>query len=350
MNTEASIRDAFDNQAHWAEKLGSPFTALVCRLLGERLDSATDMGREVLTWPGDPTPLADNLPLRMAGSLNGLVLNGAAPDLAALYPPNPMPDAEALWAALDETIRANGPALLGRLDKAPQTNEVGRSGALMIGLLVLASELGLPFELYETGCSAGLNLNLSRFSYDLGGVKAGEPGSAVHIAPEWTGPPPPVADVRILSARGVDISPLRMADPSDRELLTAYVWPDMTERVQRVRAAIDIALANPPRIDTADAADWVEQVIDTAPKAGVTRVLYSTIAFQYFPAVSQARIRAHAAKVGAQASLQAPFAWLRFEADPEFDNKASLRLTTWPDGTERVLALGHPHGTSLKRL
>ncbi len=344
MNTETSIRDAFANQAHWAQKLGSPFTALVCRLLGERLDATTDVGSKVLCWTGDPTALADNLPLRWAGSINGLVLNGSAPTLATLYPPNPMPDPEVLWLALDETIRSHGPALLRRLDKAPQTNEVGRSAALMTGLMTIASVFELPFELFETGCSAGLNLNLDRFCYELGGVAAGTPGSAVQIAPVWSGPPPPAATVKILSTRGVDISPLRVADPVDRELLTAYVWPDMAARLQRVRAAIAIALDHPPQIDIEDAADWVEKRLSVAPKAGVTRVLYSTVAFQYFPAASQARIRGHAAKIGAKAHHEAPFAWLRYEVDPAQGNKTSLRLTLWPDGSERVLGVGHPHG------
>jgi hypothetical protein len=36
-----------------------------------------------------------------------------------------------------------------------------------------------------------------------------------------------------------------------------------------------------------------------------------------------------------------PRAWLRFE--PE-DDKFVVRLTTWPGGEERLLAVAHPHG------
>ena len=349
MTTEAEIRESFANQAYWADRLGSPFTGQVCRLLGERLDRTCAVGRKVLDWTGDPHPFADNLPLRLAGSLNGLVQTGAAPALATLYPPNPMPEAKTLWAELDGALRAHEAAVLSRLDRAPQTNEVGRSAALMTGLMTIAAQYPLPFELFETGCSAGLNLNLARFSYNLGGVSAGEAGSTVHLSPEWSGPPPAAADVRIIATRGVDISPLNVADADDRELLTAYVWPDMLERLARVRAAIDIALAHPPRIDAEDAASWVERTLAEAPKPGVTRVLYSTIAFQYFPPVSQARIAAHASKVGAKGTAEAPFAWLRFEADPEYDGRPSLRLTLWPTGEEQVLGTGHPHGTNFKR-
>lgn len=348
MATEAENRAAFANQAYWAEKLGSPFTGLVCKLLGERLDASTPVGAKVLGWPGNPDPLADNLPLRLAGSLHALVMNGEAPALAALYPPNPAPDPEALWNALASTMAAHPDSLIRRLAVAPQTNETGRTAAIMTGLMTIAAQYPLPFELYELGCSAGLNLNLARFDYDLAGVRVGDPASKVHIAPRWQGPPPPVAPVEILSTRGVDISPLQVADADDRERLVAYVWPEQAERLARVRAAIGIALAYPPRIDAGDAAGWTERMLDPAPRPGVIRVLYHTIAYQYFPAETQARIRAHAAKVGANATADAPFAWLRMEADPDFDQKPSIRLTLWPGGAERVLGTVHPHGTNLQ--
>ena len=347
MATESEIRAAFASQAYWADKLGSPFTGLVCKLLGERLDAGTPVGAKVLGWPGDPDPLADNLPLRLAGSLHALVMNGSAPALAALYPPNPAPDQQALWQAIAATMAAHPDDLIRRLAVAPQTNEVGRSAAIMTGLMTIAAQYPLPFELYELGCSAGLNLNLARFSYDLGGVTAGVADSPVRIAPRWQGPPPPDAPVEILSARGVDISPLNIEDPAERERLIAYVWPEQAERLARVRAAIGLALEHRPRIDRDDAAAWTEEVLSLEPKPGVTRVLYHTIAYQYFPAGVQARIRAHAAKVGERASAEAPFAWLRMEADPEYDQKPSIRLTLWPGGTERVLGTCHPHGTNL---
>lgn len=348
MTTETRVREAFANQAYWAEKLGSPFTGLVCKLAGERLNATTEVGRAVLGWSGDPDPLADNLPLRLAGSLHALVMNGEAPQLAALYPPNPAPAPDALWTAMSDIIATHPDGLIQRLAVAPQTNEAGRAAAIMTGLMTIAAQFPLPFELFELGCSAGLNLNLARFSFDLGGVAQGPAGSPVHLAPKWVGPPPPAARVEILSTRGVDISPLDVGKPEDRERLIAYVWPEQAERLARVRAAVDLALEFPPRIDTGDAAAWTEQVISLEPKSGATRVLYHTIAYQYFPAETQARIRAHASKVGALATAQAPFAWLRMEADPEFDQKPSIRLTLWPDGGERVLGIAHPHGKGVE--
>lgn len=346
MDPSPPFPNPFAEQAFWCRKLGSPFTAMVCELLGERLDRTTATGRRALDWPGDPGPQGDVVPLRLAGSLHALVRSGAAPALAALYPPHPEPDPARLWAAIEETVRAHDETLVRRLDIAPQTNEVGRSGAIMTGLLHLAHEFGLPFELFELGCSAGLNLNLGRFGYELGGVRAGDLDSPVRIAPKWDGPSPPRAKVAVAAAQGVDISPLDVREPAEREQLTAYVWADQLERLARISAAIDLALAHPPQVERGDAAQWLERKLE-APAKGRTRVVFHTIAYQYFPPAVQARIRRHLEDVGAKATREAPLAWLRLEADPEFGAAYSLRLTVWP-GEERVLGLGHPHGRSFR--
>jgi hypothetical protein len=350
MSSELAVREAFADQAHWCRELGSPFTGLVCDLLAARLEPATAVGAHVLNWQGDPKSLAGALPLRLAGALHALVLRGQTPALAALYPPAPMPDAEGLWTAISRVLEDHADAVIERLRVAPQTNEVGRSAAVMFGLMTLADENGLPFDLLELGCSAGLNLNLGRFAYNLGGTVAGDPASPVRVEPRWTGDPPPRTEVIIRSARGVDVSPLSVADAASREKLTAYIWPDQIQRLARVRAAIALALDHPPRAEQGEAAEWLERNLPLQGEAGAMRVVFHTIAFQYFPPASQRRIREHLARAGLEATPEAPLAWLRLEADPQFDGRASLRLTTWPGRSDRLLAMAHPHGTSIKRI
>jgi hypothetical protein len=109
-----------------------------------------------------------------------------------------------------------------------------------------------------------------------------------------------------------------------RERLLAYVWLDQSERLARVEVAIALAAEDPPLIDRADAAEWAERVID--PEPGRVRVLMHTIALQYAPEETRARVAAHAVRVGERATEEAPFAWLRFEADPE-DEEGRLRLS-----------------------
>src|SRR3546814_682316 len=136
-----AVLSAFAKQAEWCRALGSPFTALLMEALPRALDVRTRTGAAVLGWRGDP--IADALPLRVAGGLHALVRGGKLPMLAALYPPAACPRIEPLAAALAEAVTEADEVLLRWLASAPQTNEVARSGVLMPGLLVVARETGL---------------------------------------------------------------------------------------------------------------------------------------------------------------------------------------------------------------
>jgi hypothetical protein len=339
--SEAQIRASFAEQAGFCTQLRAPFTALLCETLGRTLDRRTETGRRILDWPGDPGCFADAVALRLCGGLNFLSRSGDIPALAGLYPPAPLPDEAALRAALASAL--NDDRLPAWLDHAPQTNEVGRSAVLMSGLLVIADRLGLPLRLYELGASAGLNLLLDAYGYDLGGLAAGDPEAAVQLKPVWDGPPPPVAAVTIKGRRGTDLNPASL--PAEGGRLLAYVWPDQPDRVQRLEAALAIATTAPPAVDRAGAADWLEAQLALEPEPGVTRVVMHSVAFQYFDADSRRRVTAHIEAAGERASAKAPLAWLRYEQEPA-DGRPSLRLRTWPGG-EQQLAWAHPHGRSV---
>ena len=133
----------------------------------------------------------------------------------------------------------------------------------------------------------------------------------------------------------------------DRERLLAFVWPDQPARIAQLEAALAVAAANPPLVDQGDAADWLEAKLAAAPVPGRTRVVLHSIAYQYFAAPVQARIAAAIEAAGAEASDQAPLAWLRFEMVTGED-KISLRLRLWPGGEDRLLAWAHPHGSRIR--
>lgn len=302
------------------------------------------MGRRVLGWGGDPGPFADALPLRLCGGLHALAMGRSAPELTKLYPPAPLSDAQALWTALEPQLNRAG--LLPWLDSPPQTNEVGRSAVLMSGLLVIADRFPLKMRLFELGASAGLNLILDRYSYNLGGLRFGPTLPGPHLSPDWQGPPPPRAQVKIKSRAGVDLNPARL--PDDYFTLLAYVWPDQAERLNRLKAALAAAIEAPPQVDRGNAADWIEANLGLEPEPGVTRVVMHSVAFQYFDADSQQRVTAQIETAGERASEKAPLAWLRYELDQEA-GKPSLRLRTWPGG-EQLLAWAHPHGRAVQWL
>lgn len=341
--SEQAVRAAFAQQARWNEKLGSPFMATLCAALGDVLDRTTATGARLLDWPGDPN--AGAVQMRLTGGLNALVRRGTAPDLAAYYPPNPDPDPAALGAAAAAAIRTHDAFLHDWLDSPPQTNEVMRSAVLMPGLLAIAAATGLPLRLRELGASGGLNLRLDRYGYRLGGLAIDPPGAPITLEPHWKGPPPPAAAVKVVDRRGVDIQPLDVRDAATRERLLAFVWPDQPERVTRLKAALDAAALDPPPLDAGDAAEWAEAHV--RPASGAATVVFHSIAHQYFPPATKARLAAHLARAAAEASAQAPLAWLRFELDnsDELGPPPTLRLTLWPGGEEQLLAKVHPHGS-----
>jgi hypothetical protein len=345
----ARIADAFGQQAQFCDALRAPFTAALCRAFAAGIDPNSLTGRRLACWPGEP--MTDALPMRMTGALHWLVRAGRVPALAALYPPATLPDDAALAAAVAATLADPNcdAAIADFLDSAPQTNEVGRAGALLPGLLIVADETKLPLALMELGASAGLNLNMDRFCADLGGVIAGDPASTVRIAPAWKGKPPPAVALRIVSRQGVDLAPLDVASDAVAERLLAFIWPDQPERQVRTAAAIALGRRWPPILSAADAADWLEQQLVLT--AGAATVVYHSIAFQYFPAAAQQRIRDHLEALGAAASPSAPLAWLRMEMDdPAQPATPAIRLRLWQGGPpqERLLGHAHPHGTFVK--
>jgi len=341
---QESVRRAFAVQAEWCERLGSPFTARLCAGLTDVLDATTPVGARVLGWDGDP--FVDALALRLCGGLHALVRSGAAPELAPLYPPAPPSSEGALSEALARTLSSHSAALDRWLDSAPQTNEVGRSAVLFAGLTAISARFGLPLRLFELGASAGLNLQLDRYAYRLGGIDTGSTASALRIEPEWRGPPPPEATVRIAGRAGVDLAPI---DPvADRARLLAFVWPDQPERLSRLAAALDLARTAPPPVEQGDAGEWIEARLAAEPERGVCRVVLHSVTFQYFPAATQARVAARLGLAGSRADEAPPLAWLRFEKEAE-DEEFSLRLRCWP-GEDELLAWAHPHGAWIEWL
>ncbi len=339
--SEIRVRASFRQQAEWCGQLGSPFMARLMAGLGEALDRSTRTGARVLDWQGRPDAEGDAVPIRLAGALHDLARRGGDAELVNVYPPHDLPKTNALSGAAMAAIARHDDRVLPWLDLHPQTNEVARSGVLYPGLMTVAAETGLPLELYEIGASAGLNLMMDHFAYDLRGEPFGRAGSGVSLSPEWTGPMPGRDTVRIVGRRGCDRRPVDLSDDESCARLLAYVWPDQPERLARVAAAIEIGRAGLPRVDASDAADWVQAVLPAKGEAGVCRVLFHSIAFQYFPAAVKERIVRHLQALGRAARSDAPFAWLSFELHGEAEPRLTLRL--WPGGDEQVLAHADAH-------
>lgn len=332
--------DAFDRQAAACRDLGSPFNAMVCTLLRERLTADSSFGRRIRDWPGQP--VADALALRACGGLHALARSGRCPALTAIYPPTAA-GPEAVWAGIAAATEDHDAFLAGWLDSPPQTNEVARSGMILGGCLWIAGATGMALEIFEIGSSAGLNLGFDRYRYDLGVRTWGDAASPVRIAARWEGEPPIDARLAVAGRAGCDRSPLDPADPADRDRLLAYVWPDQADRLARIAAALDVAAASGRRVERADAADWVERRFAGPGEPGRVRVLLHTIVWQYLPADVQRRIEAAITAAGAAATADRPVAWLRVEPDG-VPGSAGIRVTVWPAGETLLLGRADYHG------
>jgi hypothetical protein len=336
------IRDAFALQATYCRQTGSAFTADVLEALGTILDHHTRTGARILDWPGDP--MADAMTLRIAGGLHGLARSGADAELTELYAGHEL----AFSDVLRRVVKVYDDHLFPWLDSPPQTNEVGRSGALLPGLMVAAVRLDMPIELIEIGGSAGLNINLDRFHYNLGGASFGTDESAVRIKPNWEGPAPTGNWPDIISRRCNDQTPIDVRDDTVAARLLAYCWADQAERLQRLEAAIAVARAYPVPVEGGDAGEWIEGVLNTFQPEGRARIVMHSVFWQYLPEATRTRIEAAIRYAGTAATDARPLAWLRFEPDPPAIMPMQIRLDLWPAGESLHLGVSHPHGTDIK--
>ena len=331
-------------QAKACAALGSPFHAALLERAADDLAGGGPVEPILDGWAQDDlrSLMAAAVPLRLVGALHDLVLSGEAPSLAAAYPrPGHDADPAEAWLEAQRALTRHAARSRAFMEHEPQTNEVRRSAALLGGFLVVAKRTGLPLRCFELAASAGLNLSWDQYRYRLGEACWG-PESPVVLPTEWSGRYPPLdAAPEVIERAACDRRPTDLRDADQRRRLLAYIWPDQFERLERIRAAIEVALARDVEVDMADASDWARRA---APREGCVTVLYHSVFWQYMPPDSQAALTQVIEQHAKNASASAPFAWLRMEPPPEDMAKMEIRLTLWPDGEDRVLAHVHPHG------
>lgn len=330
----SAFQEACDVQARACRSLGSAFMGQLCRLLGDRLSAGSPLTDRILNWRGEIGPSGDSVPLRLCGALHAVRLRGDE-TLAAVYPPHSVDD-DVLWAAIQTTLAQHASAIDRFIDSPPQTNEVRRSVALMAAAQVIAAKFPRPMRVSELGASAGLNLNWGHFALDVGGTVFGPQDAVLTLSPDWSGPLPPSAAPKVAERRGVDLNPL---DPvADALRLRAYLWPDQPHRLTLTDAALSLP---PAAVDKADAIDWLAPRL--AHVTGQTHVIYTTVAWQYFPPEKQQQGLAMIQAAGALATPDTPLAFVQMENDGG-THGAALTLRLWPGDLDLHLGRVDFHG------
>jgi hypothetical protein len=343
-----TIPEVLAYQADVCATSGSPLYARILQGVLADVEAGGPCAAVLRAHEGDSFGSA--LALRLLGAVHRLVLEGRAPALAASYPSvGGDTDAGDPAAAFVATVQANAEEVARRLLAGVQTNEVGRSALLVGGFAEVARRADLPLRVLEVGASAGLNLRWDRYAYDTGEIVCGDPGSPVRFAGVWDGSAPVLPaslDGLVVERRGCDRNPLDPTTDDGHLTLAAYVWPDQVDRFALLEGAVEVARQVPAEVEQADGIEWLERAL-AEPAPGVATVVVHSIVLQYLPAARRPLLGQTIAAAGARASERAPLAWLRME--PAGD-RAELRLTTWPQGEERLLATSGFHGRPIRWL
>lgn len=334
-------------QAAACRRMGSP---LYERLLLACVDDLLAGGpvADVLADQIDaPGPAATGL--RLLGGVHRVVLDGRAPRLARQYPSAGGSPDDDLVADFLGTLVEHADELRAAVLGPPQTNEVGRAGALVGGLLHVLDGLGAagtPVRLHEIGASAGLNLLADRYRYGTdAGWWWGPEDAAVELPDAWRGHlPDRSARLRLEQVHGSDVAPVDLSDPAARSRLLGYVWADQTARVDRTRAALAVAAEHPPVVERVDAVTAASRLV---PTEGTVTVLWHSVMWQYLPAEDQTQVLEALDRAGRRATATAPLVHLAMEPRrpaPGQPHEFLVTATTWPGGADRLLGRSVGHG------
>lgn len=163
-----------------------------------------------------------------------------------------------------------------------QTNEIQRSWALVPAFLSLVDER--PLELLELGPSGGLNLVWDRHRYVY---SAGAWGSGpLELRGDDRVPPPASLfsrSVSVVRRRGVDLNPVDVTTDDGAFLLQSFVWADQSERLARLRGAIDVVRADPPELIRGDYVRELPALLADRVD-GAQLVVFETASTQYLDA------------------------------------------------------------------
>jgi hypothetical protein len=163
-----------------------------------------------------------------------------------------------------------------------QTNEAARCATLLPALATIPG----PLALIEVGASAGLCLQLDRYSYDYGSVRlAGtDPDAPVLRCGLRGSTPAPLTIPDVAWRAGLDLNPLDPANADDREWLRCLVWPGQPERLRRLDAALATAERHPVAVTQGDLVDDLAALVAQAPDEATVVVFHTAVLAYLEPA------------------------------------------------------------------
>ena len=204
--------------------------------------------------------------------------------------------------------------------RTTQTNEPARCATL----LPILARLPQPLALLEVGAAAGLCLLPDYYAYDYGGHTVapsadGEVEPPVFSCRAGPGTPLPETGLDVAWRAGLDLDPIDLGDEAEIRWLEALVWPGEEYRLPRLRAAIEVARAHPPRLVKGDLRTDLRALASEAP-GGATLVVFQRPCWPTCP-------KAHSSSASPERSPTLARSGL-----PTRARGASRGWLTWPAG------------------
>jgi hypothetical protein len=245
-----------------------------------------------------------------------------------------------------ELVRAHADQIAAVMaTRTTQTNEPARCATL----LPVLAQLPQPLALLEVGAAAGLCLLPDRYAFDYGEGRIAPSDPITRDPPLFRcragrGVPIPQRNVEVAWRAGLDLHPIDLNDESEIGWLEALVWPGEEYRIPRLRAACEIARADPPRVVAGDLRTDVRELAEQAPP-NATLVVFHTAVLAY---VREADDRATFARsVGELGAV-----WIANEGPENIPGVAEETVHERPPGDDFLLCVnGRPtawtdgHGT-----
>ena len=309
--------------------LGSPVYA---RLAGQLADDSRP-AREIL---GDDASW--DLGLRLFGAVHHHVLTGTAPQALS-----------GEWGDFASALAEHAGSLRRFVrEQGVQTNETQRCVALLPAFLTVARATGLPLDLIELGPSAGLNLVFDRYRYRYADGVYGDPAARLAFDVSERGRVPGdllASPLEVVRRRGIDLAPLDVTANDDVLLLHSFLWPGLTERPERLDAAVATFREAPHRPELIRG-DYVDVLPKLLAERGsdVLTVVYQTASTGYLAQERYDLLRSSLDDAGGDGR---PLAWVssrrREERETHDDDRWELELRVWPEPA-RLLAFVDFHG------
>ena len=277
-------------QARGCQALGSPFYAALLDAAADDLEHGGPVWDLLNGFEGESAWAA--IALRFMGPVHRLVLDETLPELARHYPSTGGDgDARAAWPLFRQALADHRPTIRALVERGCQTNEVGRSAALLGGFLEVAHRTHLPLRILEVGSSAGLNLLWDRYRYESAQGAWGEQSSPVRFTHSFDVPPPMNRTADVVERKGCDLNPIDPASDEGALSLRSFVWADQLARLALLDGAIEVARAMPLEVEECNAADFLEREL-AASRPGLATVVFHSVFIQYVDEPTRERMRA----------------------------------------------------------